>query len=63
MCSSEANGGPLSVYSMQGSPYWEMSSCRCMDSHWVDLVDTLYKKGYLINRSQMLRYSLPLWVR
>ena len=63
MSSSEMNGGPLSVYSMQGNLYWEMISYRCMDNDWADLVDTLYKKGYLLNRSQMSRYSLPLWVR
>ena len=29
---------------------------------WADLVDTLYKKGYLLNRMHTSRYSLSLWV-
>ena len=33
------------------------------DRDWGDLVDTLYKKGYLLKRLQMSKYSLPLWMR
>ena len=33
--SSEVNRGPLSVCNMQGSPYCEMSSNRCIVSDWV----------------------------
>ena len=60
MNSSEANGGLLLVCNAQGSPYCEMSSSRGIDSNWVDLVETLYRKGYLLKRSHTNKYSLPL---
>ena len=63
MSSSEANGGPLSVCNMQGNQYCEMSSVRDIESDWMDLVETLCRKGCLLKRSQTNKYYLPLWVR
>ena len=61
--SSDVKGGPLSVESRDGGPCWEMSSSKCVHRDWADFVETLYRKGYLLNRLQINRYSLPLWVR
>ena len=41
----------------------DISSSRCTHRDWADLVVALYRKGYLLNTSQMSRYSLPWWVR
>ena len=43
------------------APYCEMSSCSLWDIEKADLDETLDRKGYLINRLQMNRYSLYLW--
>ena len=55
--SSEANGGPLSVDSDVGGPYWEMSSSRHVHRDWALLDVTLYMKGYLLKALQIMRYS------
>ena len=39
-------------------PYWDKSSCSFLDSDRADLVFTLNRKGYSLNRVQMSRYSL-----
>ena len=41
---------PLSELSRQGSPHCEIRSCRHAHRDWADFVDTLYTKGYLLNR-------------
>ena len=63
MSLSDAKGGPLSVQIRQDGPYLDVSSCRHIHNNWADLVDTLYRKGYLLSRSHTNNYSLPLWVR
>ena len=60
--SSEANGGPLSVDSDAGGPYWQMSSSRHIHRDRALLDVTLYTKGYLLKALQIMRYSWPLWV-
>ena len=55
--SSEAKGGPLSVDSDIGGPYWEMSSSRCVHRNWADFKVTLYMKGYLLKASHMIKFS------
>ena len=55
--SSDANGGPLSVDSDAGGPYWEMSSSRYVHRDCALLNVTLYMKGYLLKATQIMRYS------
>ena len=61
MNSSDAKGGPLSVYMQLGGPYWDMSSWSFLEREWADSEVTLNRQGYFLNRSWMSRYSLPLW--
>ena len=63
MSSSDAKGCLLSVESRDGGPYCEMISSKHAHRDCADLVETLYRKGYLLNRSQINKYSLPLWVK
>ena len=63
MSSSDTKGYPLSVERRDGGLYCKMSSSNHAHRDWADLVETLYRKGYLLNRSQINKYSLPLWVR
>ena len=42
------------------SPYCAIISCIFWDRDSTDLEATLNRKGYLLNRSQMRTYSLPL---
>ena len=56
MSSSDAKGGPLSLDSDIGGPYWEISSSRCMHRDWADLEMTLYTTGYLLKALHMIKY-------
>ena len=42
-----------------GGPYWGIK-CSFGERERADLDVTLKRKGYLLKRSQMRRYSLPL---
>ena len=55
--SSGVKGGPLSVDSDIGGPYWEMTSRRCVHSDWADLDIALWTKGYLLKALHVIRYS------
>ena len=58
--SSDEKGWPLSIESKGSGPYRDMTSSRHTHREWADLVvETLYKKGHLLNRLQISRYSLP----
>ena len=63
MNSLDTVGGLLSVYIRLGSLYSEMSSCSFPDREKVDLDENLDRKGYLLNKLQISRYSLPLWLK
>ena len=54
--SSDAKGGPLSVDSDIGGPYWEMSSSRHVHIDWADLDVTLWIKGSLLKALHIIRY-------
>ena len=57
---SDENGGPLSVDSVLGGPYREMSDLILFVTGSVALDETLYRKGYLLNVSAMRIYSVLL---
>ena len=58
---SEENGGPLSVESLLGDPYWEMSDLNLGVIDSATFEDILYRNGYLQKVSAMRRYSVLLW--
>ena len=57
---SEENSGPLSVDSVLGGPYCEMSDLILFVTDSAALGETLYRKGYLLNVSAMRIYSVLL---
>ena len=54
---SDENGGPLSVDSVLGDPYCEMSDLILLVTDSAALDETLCRKGYLLNVSAMRIYS------
>ena len=58
--SSDTKGCPLSRESSNSGPYCEMSSSKCAHRDWGDLVETLYSKGYFLNRAQVNKILLIL---
>ena len=52
-------GWAIVCIDVAGGPYRDMSSCSIWERDRADLEFTLNRKEYLLNRSQMSRYSLP----
>ena len=57
---SDENGHALSVDSVLGGPYCEMSDLILLVTGSAALDETLYRKGYLLNVSVMRIYSVLL---
>ena len=57
---SDEKGGPLSVDSVLGGPYCDISDLILLVTGSAALEETLYRKGYLLKVSAMRIYSVLL---
>ena len=60
---SEENGGPLSVVSLFGGPYWEISDLIFFTIGSAGFDKILYKNGHFLKLSTIRRYSALLWCK